>query len=411
MKDNKSFRNNLIVLTIMFGIVRISIFTSYHLVSPFMPEIARNLNTTLIVIGLIISIRSAMGFLGTVWGSVTDLTGPKRGVLIGLTVFGVSMLVIYLFPALGIFAVALPVSYAAILTFDAAMYSYLSDKIPYKNRGKMVAVLESSYALAFMLGSPIAGVLMSRYSWNTPFLFMGLIAAVFIIIIALILPKDRKRERAANGAEPKEKYSAQLLKVVKDKPAILAIVTCTLMMGGNWFAQNMYGAWLEDYYGQSIEQIGFISSAFGLAVFAGAMLCLVFTDKLGKTKAMAVGVTVTIAAGIGAAVFNANSLIIGSVFLFLYFCFIEFATESAIALMTEVREDIRATVVATSFGALAVGSTVGCGLSPIVYEKGYTPCIIIGTVILLAALFIILKVLHPHFSKSGEEERGTGAAS
>ena len=174
MEDNKSFRNNLIVLTIMFGIVRISIFTSYHLVSPFMPEIARNLNTTLIVIGLIISIRSAMGFLGTVWGSVTDLTGPKRGVLIGLTVFGVSMLVIYLFPALGIFAVALPVSYAAILTFDAAMYSYLSDKIPYKNRGKMVAVLESSYALAFMLGSPIAGVLMSRYSWNTPFFIHGI---------------------------------------------------------------------------------------------------------------------------------------------------------------------------------------------------------------------------------------------
>lgn len=398
MSGKKGFSGRLAGLILIFGIVRIAIFTSYHMVSPFMPEIARSLNTTIIVIGAVISLRSALGFLGPVWGSITDFAGPKRGVMAGLSVFALSMLAIYLIPSLGCFWIALPLSYGAILVFDAGMYAYLSDHVPYENRGRMVAILEASYALAFMLGSPVAGVLIGRFGWSVPFLFMAVIAVVFVFVIGIALPKDVKVEKT-NGNN--EKYSAQIKKVIKDKPAMMALLTCILLMGGNWFVQSLYGVWLEDTYSRSIEQIGFISSAFGFAVFAGAMLCLVFTDKLGKTKAMLIAASITAAAGVGAIVFNSSSLVVAALFLFVYFCCIEFATESCIALMTEVRDDIRGTVVATSFGCLAIGSSIACGIAPSLYEKyGYTICIGIGVVILLAAILVIVKVLNPHFSKA-----------
>lgn len=94
-----------------------------------------------------------------------------------------------------------------------------------------------------------------------------------------------------------------------------------------------------------------------------------------------------------------KSLIIGSIGLFLYFAFVEFATEACISLCTDVRAEIRGTVIGSSFGALAIGSTIGTGVSPVLYTKfGYTPCIIVGTVIVAIALLVIAKVLTPGFA-------------
>lgn len=100
-----------------------------------------------------------------------------------------------------------------------------------------------------------------------------------------------------------------------------------------------------------------------------------------------------------AAFTNQKSLIIGSIGLFLYFAFVEFATEACISLCTDVRAEIRGTVIGSSFGALAIGSTIGTGVSPVLYTKfGYTPCIIVGTVIVAIALLVIAKVLTPGFA-------------
>lgn len=80
MEKNKKrvFTGTVAMLVILFGLLRIAIFTGYHMVTPFLPEIARNLDTTIVVIGLAISIRSAMGFLGPVWGGIIDLFGKKN---------------------------------------------------------------------------------------------------------------------------------------------------------------------------------------------------------------------------------------------------------------------------------------------------------------------------------------------
>ena len=79
MEKNKKrvFTGTVAMLVILFGLLRIAIFTGYHMVTPFLPEIARNLDTTIVVIGLAISIRSAMGFLGPVWGGIIDLFGKS----------------------------------------------------------------------------------------------------------------------------------------------------------------------------------------------------------------------------------------------------------------------------------------------------------------------------------------------
>ena len=115
MEKNKKrvFTGTVAMLVILFGLLRIAIFTGYHMVTPFLPEIARNLDTTIVVIGLAISIRSAMGFLGPVWGGIIDLFGKKNSLLIALLTFAASYAAIYFFPSFPCFVVALPISYAA----------------------------------------------------------------------------------------------------------------------------------------------------------------------------------------------------------------------------------------------------------------------------------------------------------
>ena len=56
----------------------------------------------------------------------------------------------------------------------------------------MTAVLEAAYALGFMIGSPVAGVLMENFGWAVPFVLMAGIAVVFAIALGFILPKEEK---------------------------------------------------------------------------------------------------------------------------------------------------------------------------------------------------------------------------
>ena len=236
MEKNKKrvFTGTVAMLVILFGLLRIAIFTGYHMVTPFLPEIARNLDTTIVVIGLAISIRSAMGFLGPVWGGIIDLFGKKNSLLIALLTFAASYAAIYFFPSFPCFVVALPISYAATLTFDSAMYSYLSEMIPYEGRGRMTAVLEAAYALGFMIGSPVAGVLMENFGWAVPFVLMAGIAVVFAIALGFILPKEGEKrfgidatvshEMQENKAE-KGSYFHRLSLVLKDKNALAALLT------------------------------------------------------------------------------------------------------------------------------------------------------------------------------------------
>ena len=75
MEKNKKrvFTGTVAMLVILFGLLRIAIFTGYHMVTPFLPEIARNLDTTIVVIGLAISIRSAMG-----WTESSEAARPSE---------------------------------------------------------------------------------------------------------------------------------------------------------------------------------------------------------------------------------------------------------------------------------------------------------------------------------------------
>ena len=57
----------------------------------------------------------------------------------------------------------------------------------------MTAVLEAAYALGFMIGSPVAGVLMENFGWAVPFVLMAGIAVVFAIALGFILPKEGEK--------------------------------------------------------------------------------------------------------------------------------------------------------------------------------------------------------------------------
>jgi predicted MFS family arabinose efflux permease len=50
-----------------------------------------------------------------------------------------------------------------------AIYSFVSDKVDYERRGRVLALIEMGWALSFMLGIPAAGLLIESYGWLAPF--------------------------------------------------------------------------------------------------------------------------------------------------------------------------------------------------------------------------------------------------
>lgn len=91
-----------------------------------------------------------------------------------------------------------------------------------------------------------------------------------------------------------------------------------------------YGAWLEGAFLVQVVALGAVSAAFGLAELGGEGLVAVFTDRLGKRRAVAWGLALIALACLALPLLG-RSLLGAVAGLFLSFLSLEFALVSGLA--------------------------------------------------------------------------------
>ena len=83
--------------------------------------------------------------------------------------------------------------------FDPSMQAFLGDTVPYARRGKALALTELGWAIAFILGVPAAGFLITKYGWKAPFAGLACLGFAAFVIVRAAFPgvqaKDVSAER------------------------------------------------------------------------------------------------------------------------------------------------------------------------------------------------------------------------
>lgn len=333
----------------------------HRMVYPFLAVISRGLGVSLTAMSMAMTARAAIGALAPLLATVADQRGRRTGMLLGMSVFSLGLGLLALFPGFGTFLLALIAAMVGKVIFDASMQAYLGDRIPYKRRGLIMAITEINWSLSFIIGVPAMAYLISRQSWQAPFPVLCGLGFIAIAALTWILPADP----APSPGQPN--LIANLRSIIKYPAAVAALAVGFCFSASNELVNLIFGVWMEDAFGLKVTALGVAAAVIGLSELGGETLSGGFVDRLGKIRAVWLGIT---ANSLAAIILPAISSSLGGAFLglALFFISFEFTLVCSIPLMSEIMPYARATLLAANITGISLGRGLADLLGPPLYN-------------------------------------------
>jgi len=294
---------------------------------------------------------------------VADHRGRRFGMLLGAGLFMAGAAVVVFWPSFPGLTISLVLATLGKYIFDPGMQAYIGDRVPYEQRGRTIALTEFGWSLAFVLGVPLMGFLIASKGWLAPFPLLSLLGVVTFGGLVWMLPKDALPE---NPARPWDNFRL----VLTSLPAMAGLAIGLLATAANEQVNLVFGVWLEDSFGLKIAALGAASAVIGFSEMGAESLVAAFVDRLGKLRAIALGLVVNSLAALalpwlGRTEFGALAG------LFLFYISFEFAIVSFLPVMTELLPTARATLMACNVAGLSLGRAFGAFLAPRLYGSGF----------------------------------------
>ena len=349
--------------TVAFALIRTVINTMHRMVYPFLPVFSRSLGVDLTALSLVLTGRQAVGIFGPFLAILTEKRGRKAGLLTGLGLFSAGVALVVIWPTFPAFVLALTLTTLGKYMFDPHMQGYLGDRVPYERRGLVLAVTELGWSLAFIAGVPLMGFLIARGGWMSPFGLLTVLGLAAMLLVARMIPTSRD-----DRVDWHQMWN-NCLQVLRYPPALTALSIGFGISAANEVINLVFGVWLEDHFSLQIMALGGAAAAIGLAELGGESLMGGITDRLGKTRSVALGLAANCLA---AAVFPVlGRTLSGAVSaLFLFYITFEFTLVASIPLMTEIMPAARVTLMAFNVAALSLGRAVGALVASPLYQFG-----------------------------------------
>jgi predicted MFS family arabinose efflux permease len=267
-----------------------------------------------------------------------------------------------IWPTLWTLTAALILALLGKYLFDPAMQAYFGDRIPYERRGLALAVTEVGWSLSFILGVPGMGFLIARFGWSAPFPLLAVLGLGMFAVIWWMAPR-----RDANHVPARNPW-ANFGAVLRNVPALAGISIALWASAGNELVNLIFGVWLEDSFGLQIAALAGASAVIGLSELGGEGLVALLTDRIGKPRALFLGLLANSAAAV-LLPFIGRTEIGALVGLFLFYITFEYVLVSHVPMMTELLPGARATVMAFNVTGHSLGRAIGAFLAPFIYRQ------------------------------------------
>lgn len=356
IRPMRSLPRQLLILTLG----RLLQSSALRLTYPFLPAFARGLGVPLQAVTQLVALRGFAGFLSPILAPLAERFGRRASLAGSMLFFGLALLLLLVWPTYWALAVALIAIGITKVVYDPAVHAYLGDTVPYEQRGVAMALSETSWAGAVLLGAPLAGLLISRQGWAAPFIWLGFLSLPVAWLIWRQMP-------AGHGGVARVPLAALPQVLRRHRVIWFAALYMLLILAANELFFIVYGGWMEEQFGLGLASLGLATAVLGGAEIVGELVAGVAVDRFGKRP-----VIITTGALTGVAYllvpYTSHSLALALLTLFLVFLFFEITVVGGVPLMTEVVPSARTVVLSIVLAAGSLGRMVGALAGPVLWQ-------------------------------------------
>jgi predicted MFS family arabinose efflux permease len=351
---DKEIRRNITAVTI----ARLVANAAYRFAPLFLATIARGFDVSLSTLGFAIFASELSGFASPFAGRIVDRLTHRNSMLLGLVGSAVGCTIAAVSTSPLIFSVGVTVLALTKQSFDLGLGAWIADHVPYNQRGKIVGLTETAWALGLLVGVSIMGLITAATNWRIGFAF-----AVLCLIVSMFVIFNRVTNEAR---VVHESHSTTPQRVTGNSWLVVFAMFCIMCSAQNLFVT--FGAWLEEEFQFGAARLAVAGFSLGLVELVASVSSSRQTDKWGKERSIALGALLVIPGGIFLCL-GSNNLIIGLIGVFIYFLGFEFSVVSLLSLATSLVPNSPGTGLGWVLGAGTLGRAVMAIIATHLFES------------------------------------------
>jgi len=272
-------------------------------------------------------------------------------------------------------------------TFVAAMQAYQSDTIEPEKREQAIVITSMGWALSFVVAVPLLGFIIARFGWLSPFPVMGILGIISVICLLWIVPPGKK---ALNNQ--KEKVQHGILQVISSPTAIAGVLMILFFCAAHEVVNLVFGVWMEDTYGLSINELGIASTVIGIAEILSVVSVSWLIKRVGSKRTVAIGLVFSAITAISIPWIGRFGLWGAEVGLFLFNLAFQIPFIAYAPLLTEVLPLARASLLGSTLASVGVGRMLGALVAPFLFGWGFEYNALTAMILFLVSLFTLSRI-------------------
>lgn len=258
---------------------------------PSMPDIAQDLGVKINKIELTVSIFLIFFALGQLSGGIlSDRLGRKKTALLGLLGFCISSFALFFSNSLDslYFFRATQAFFGAMATVNSA--AIVRDLFHGKEAAKIFSAIASIMMIAPMIAPALGSLVITFFTWNYIFLFLGIYSFIVMIIIYFKLP--------LTGIKSKTKIKEAYKKVLTHKQAMGYILSVSFGFSGMFIFIEKSSFIYMDYFLISKEYFPLFFGANVLMMIILTKVSMKLIQSIETKKVLKFGIILQLIAGL-----------------------------------------------------------------------------------------------------------------
>jgi len=329
--------------------------------NPFLPVIAAGLGMSVVELGRLVGLRSAMGVFAPVSGALADRHGYRIVIRSALLLSAAGFLLLGLSSAPWMVALGMILTGLGVGAFVPNLQAFISSRLAYNLRARALGMIEYSWALTGIVGLSAVGFLIAATGWRTPFFLLAAGMTVMSFVFAAMPGVQRSRPAPAAGDAVRQSWLQRMAAVVVVHTNRRSTYATILAGALSYFAAMQvmiaHGAWLADQYGLEAAALGGVAFVLGWFDLTASVSVSLFTDRIGKKRSVLIGIVGSLLGYLLMPILNI-SLIPAVLIIAVARGFFEFNIVSHFPLLSEQAPVQRGQVMTLGAAVALVGATV-----------------------------------------------------